>query len=124
MKNSFRILSLVCALLMVFTCFVGCKKDKGDEPEATTTVNSGEVVTTTGEAASSLPAADWGGETCLVLGHSTEVAPQFSNFEIWRAEMTDDVVGKAVWERNNRSRRSGSCSWRCRGDRQPYRPPL
>ena len=93
MKNSLRILALLCALLMLLTCFVGCRKDPDD--------NKGNGGGGNGSLAnSSLPAADWNGEECLVLGHSGAKTKQFENLEIWREEMTDDVVGKAVWERN------------------------
>ncbi len=116
MKTSLRILALLCALLMLLSCFVGCKKNNDDPAE--TTVASGDdssggkkKTTTspddpedpedpTSEIEFSLPDADWGGEECLVLGHAAEGTPQFENLEIWREEVADDVVGKAVWERN------------------------
>ena len=98
MKTSFRILALLCALLMLMSCFVGCNKKKEDDPAATTVVTSGEA---TNEIEFSLPDTDWGGEECLVLGHSDKGdTPQFENLEIWRDDVADDVVGKAVWERN------------------------
>ena len=102
MKTSLRILALLCALIMLMGCFVGCKKKQTDDPVETTT---GEV--TTGEEAKeiefSLPEKDWKGEECLVLGSAAgekNDAPQFENLEIWREDVVDDVVGKAVWERN------------------------
>ena len=100
MKTSLRILALLCALLMLMSCFVGCKKKK-DDPVATTTVAAGPAdEQDDGPIKFSLPDADWGGEECLVLGHAAEGTPQFENLEIWREEVSDDVVGKAVWERN------------------------
>ena len=106
MKTSLRILALLCALLMLMSCFVGCKKKNKDDPAATTTVAAGpsgssdDSTEDEGAIKFSLPDADWGGEECLVLGHAAEGTPQFENLEIWREEVSDDVVGKAVWERN------------------------
>lgn len=101
MKTSLRILALLCALIMLMGCFVGCKKEKTDDPETTTstTVATGEEEK---EIEFSLPDKDWGGEECLVLGHDTGASnrPQNENLEIWREEVPDDVVGKAVWNRN------------------------
>jgi hypothetical protein len=100
MKTSFRILALLCALVMLMSCFVGCNKKKEDDPAATTVATTGE-----GEKGIefSLPDTDWGGEECHVLGHQAgndNSTPQFENLEIWREDVADDVVGKAVWERN------------------------
>lgn len=101
MKTSLRVLALLCALIMLMSCFVGCKKEKTDDPSApsTTTVATGEPVK---EIEFSLPEKDWGGEECLVLGHDggRNNTPQFENLEIWREDVADDVVGQAVWERN------------------------
>ena len=100
MKTSLRILALLCALIMLMGCFVGCKKKQTDDPVETTTgaVTTGEE---SNEIEFSLPDKDWGGEECLVLGHSDKGdTPQFENLEIWREDVVDDVVGKAVWERN------------------------
>ena len=101
MKTSFRILALLCALIMLMGCFVGCKK-KTDDPAATTVATTGGA-TNEIQFSDALLGADWGGEECLVLGHQAgndNTTPQFENLEIWREEVADDVVGKAVWERN------------------------
>ena len=48
----------------------------------------------------SLSKKDWGGEDCVILGHSEEGSPQFANLEIWRDTPSNDVISKAVWSRN------------------------
>ena len=97
MKKTYRVLALFFALLMVACCFVGCKdKDKDNEetPGATTTVSSGET-TTADEYASKLPAMDWQEAIFMILGN------ELTSFEIAREELPEDVVGKAVYERND-----------------------
>ena len=101
MKTSLRILALLCALIMLVSCFVGCGKKEKNDPSSTTVTSGSSDNSKTIEF--SLPDADWGGEECLVLGHqpgNDMQTPQFENLEIWREEVSDDVVGKAVWERN------------------------
>ncbi len=77
-----------------FTCECGetkiefINKLPGGDPEVGLPTNS------------SLPDADWGGEECLVLGHAAQGTPQFENLEIWREDAADDIIGRAVWERN------------------------
>ena len=96
MKKTYRILALLFALLMVASCFIGCKKDEqGEQSAATTTVSSGEE--TEDPYASSLPLMDWQEAIFMILGReSTD-----PTFEIAREELPDDVVGKAVYERND-----------------------
>ena len=104
MKNTIRIFSLLLALLMVTGCFVACgKKDddnSGSGNGAQTT--AGVVATTEGEYVSKLPEEmDWGGEEYLILGQNTTSNEAWYTFEIAREELPSDVVGKAVWERND-----------------------
>ena len=104
MKNFVRIFSLVLALLMLASCFVACgKKDddnSGSGNGAQTT--AGVVATTEGEYVSKLPdELDWGGEEYLVLGQNDQGNTAWKTFEIAREELPDDIVGKAVWERND-----------------------
>ena len=103
MKNIIRISSLLLALLMVATCFVACKGDKVEEGNTGgQTQAGGTVATVEGEYVSKLPEEmDWGGEEYLVLGQNTTGNEAWHTFEIARAELPDDVVGKAVWERND-----------------------
>ena len=55
---------------------------------------------------SALPAKNWNGEECVVLGHSGKTATQFENLEIWREDMHYDAVGRAVWDRNTQLRQT------------------
>ena len=104
MKNTIRIFSLLLALLMVASCFVACGKkddDNGGGGNGAQTT-AGTVATSEGEYVSKLPEEmDWGGEEYLVLGQSTTANAAWYTFEISRTELPDDVVGKAVWERND-----------------------
>ena len=100
MKNWVRIFALILALLMVAGCFVACKKEdeKGNEGNK----EGNNEITTSGEYQSKLPEdMDWGGDSYLVLGQSDQSNKAWKCFEIAREEMPDDVVGKAVWERND-----------------------
>ena len=48
-----------------------------------------------------LPNKDWDGKELIVIGNINNLYPQMSNFEIARDQEPDDIVGKAVWQRNN-----------------------
>ena len=101
MKKFLRLAALFLALLMISSCFAACKKDETQDDEGGAQ-NSGVVSTSGGEYVSKLPAQkDFGGEEYLVLGQSGDANPAWRTFEISREELTDDVVGKAVWERND-----------------------
>ncbi len=93
MKKLIRILSLVLALLMLASCFVACDGDEGKGDDTTVSTNPGDD--------KALPALDWDGAEYRILGRQHETL-NFQNFEVSRDEMSDDVVGKAVWERNNK----------------------
>ena len=100
MKKFYRVLALLFALLMVASCFIGCKKkdeDKKEEGAATTTVSSGDG--TEDPYATSLPLMDWQEAIFMVLGNDETYHQK--TYEIARDEMPDDVVGKAVYERND-----------------------
>ena len=95
-----RIFTLLLALLMISSCFIACEKedDKTDEQNP----SGDNVVSTSGEYVSKLPEdMDWGGETYLVLGQNKNGNAQWETFEISYDELPNDVVGKAVWERND-----------------------
>lgn len=99
MKTYLRIFALILALLMIVPLAVACgkKKNEGEENAEATT---GGVVDPSGEYVSKLPDTyDWDEDTCDVLGRDTGFVA-FQNFEIWRENMPGDVVGDAVWERN------------------------
>ena len=102
MKNTIRIFSLLLALLMVATCFVACKNDEEKGGEGGSQTQGGTVATVEGEYVSKLPEEmDWGGEEYLVLGQNETSNSAWKTFEIAREELPADVVGKAVWERND-----------------------
>ena len=100
MKNIIRIFALILALLMVATCFVACNGKKKGDPAASSS-NLGPSTPLDSEYVSKLPAEkDWGGEEYLVIGQNTNGNAAWYTFEIARETETNDVVGKAVYERN------------------------
>ena len=103
MKKVIRIFALLLALLMVASCFMACKKDgDGDDDGDGAAKNENTVATVEGEYESKLPEdMDWAGEEYLVLGQNTSGNEAWYTFEIAREELGEDVVGKAVWERND-----------------------
>ena len=97
MKIFIKVLSLVLALLMISSTFIACNNNNddknNDDPAAAT---SGEEATTE----KALPEINWEGVEYRILGRDyTE--NNMKNFEIDRDEMPEDVVGIAVWNRNN-----------------------
>lgn len=126
MKAFIRIISVFLALVMLAAIFVGCdttddeiketenvvatKKnepdnEEDDESDAGGTNNRTPV---TVPAATERPSynskfpehMNWGGEEFLILGQNDRGNPSWENFEIARYEFPNDMVGKAVWERN------------------------
>ena len=87
MKTFIRALSLLLAMLMLATSFVAC----GD----VSTGNDDKVASTNG----GLDSVNWGGEQYRILGRD-QATDMFREFEIDRDEMPEDVVGVAVWNRN------------------------
>ena len=87
-----RMTAFLLALLMMTSIFVSCS-DTGNK--------DGDDVATTlpadGEEATKLPELDWEGQEYRILARDSDWAP---NFEIYRDELPEDVVGKAVFERN------------------------
>ena len=104
MKKSIKALVLVLALLMLLPVIAACGGKEG--PAGSTTANNqGGVVTTdpsgdTGDYVSQLPAIDWEEDIFYILGREGGGGGQGTNFEIWRENMPGDVVGDAVWTRN------------------------
>ena len=98
MKKFVKLISLVLALLMIIATFAACKKKGGGE-ETTTgtkapTVESGEA---------GIEVIDWGGQEYRILGKNSTSYKWATSFEVWCGEenkMPEDVVGKAVWTRN------------------------
>ena len=104
MKKTVRIFALLLVLIMITGCFVACNNDKANENgnNGAQTQAGGTVATSEGEYVSKLPdELDWGGEEYLVLGQNTNGNPQWENFEICYDELPSDIVGRAVWDRND-----------------------
>ena len=100
MKKFIRSITLLLAFSMLFACFTACgREDTDDGNSAASGVAS--TVEIEGEYVSKLPDMDFGGEECLILGRDASAGIQMRNFEIYRETLPDDVVGKAVWERND-----------------------
>lgn len=95
MKAFIRVMSLILALLMVMPIVVACNKPD-DQKDPNGTVAS----TTNQDGKSELPQIDWDGAEYRVLGRGGAQAV-FDNFEVDRDELPEDVVGVAVWNRNN-----------------------
>ena len=109
MKNIIRILAFVLALVMLSSAFVGCGKKKDNGGEETTAAqnngnnggnNGGGNASTEEEVyVSKLTGLRMEGEY-RVLGHYAD-EKSFYDFEVDYEEVPEDVVGQAVWNRNN-----------------------
>ncbi len=98
MKITVRILSLMLALVMLASCFIACNDDnKPDDKDSDTVVD-----TTGGETLDdgSLEVINWSGETYTILGRDGNGRTQFDSFEVGYDELPVDVVGQAVYKRN------------------------
>ena len=86
-----RILSLIIALIMILPCALSCDTDSRND-------GNGSI----SEDGAQLPDVNWKGAVFRVLGRDggTDYATIFHNFEIMRDECPEDVVGKAIYNRN------------------------
>ncbi len=82
MKTMIRLLSLLLAIMMVATTFIACGKDDDNDNDD----KDNDVI-------------NWEGEEYRILGRDYE-NNMFTNFEVDRETMPEDVVGIAVWNRN------------------------
>ena len=96
MKKIIRIMSLLLALLMVVSVFASCGETKPNDEDKNDTTASTSGDDTTEKV---LPQLNWGGQEYRVLGKESTTTWAHS-FEVYREEMPEDVVGKAVYERN------------------------
>lgn len=97
MKAFIKISSFMLALVMLASCFVGCgETPSDDEKESDTTA---DTVVDPGNTA--LSVKDWDGEVYTVLGRDGGSSSQFTNFEVGYDELPADVVGQAVYQRND-----------------------
>ncbi len=97
MKITLRILSLFLALVMLSSCFVACNNESTPEEKET---EASVADTTEAVDDGSLEVIDWGGELYTILGRDGGAASQFTNFEVGYDELPFDVVGQAVYKRN------------------------
>ncbi len=104
MKTTIKILALILALVMMLPLVLACKDNSTSEDGADSTTaqqgGPGGTVDTSDQAVSKLPSMDWNGETFDILGRDGGSYVMFHNFEIWRESMPGDVVGDAVFTRN------------------------
>ena len=107
MKKFVKLISLVLALLMVAAAFAACDKggdkDKDKDKESVATTNPGGNVTGGDTKVPDLVVMDWEGQEYRILGKESTTYPWARHFEVWcgtDGEMPEDVMGKAVWERN------------------------
>ena len=104
MKTTIKILALILALVMMLPLVLACKDNSTSEggADSTTAQQGGPdgTVDTSDQAVSKLPSMDWNGETFDILGRDGGSYVMFHNFEIWRESMPGDVVGDAVFTRN------------------------
>ena len=98
MKRLIKLLSLILVLIMIVSTFAACGKKDGDgETTAATTAPQSDE----GTKVADLEVIDWGGMEYRILGKDHPQHDAFVSFEVWRdGDIPEDVVGKAVWERN------------------------
>lgn len=91
-----KFLALTLALLMVLPALVACG---GTGDGGTTTGGAPSISTAEGDYVSKLPTIDQGGAVLRVIGQKGD-EPQYTNFEVVSSGNTGDVVGDAVYNRN------------------------
>ena len=98
MKNFIKVISLILALIMMAAAFASC--NNSDENKNKKDPNANQTQTDSSE--SDIEVIDWDGSEYRILGRSnnTNGYSWSWHFEIDRDELPEDVVGKAVWERN------------------------
>ena len=110
MKNTIRILAFILALVMLSSAFVGCGKKKDDGGEETTAAQnnggngannggSDNAATEDAEYVSKLTGLRMEGDYRILGFYSDDKG--FCDFEVDYEEVPEDVVGQAVWNRNN-----------------------
>ena len=103
MRLFIKSLSLLLAILMIASVAISCGKTDDNKGNKDNNKDTSSVATTTAtgetEYQSKLPQMDWEGTQYRILGrqYTEEI---FTNFEVDRDEMPEDVVGLAVWNRN------------------------
>ena len=106
MKKYVKIVSLILALIMTLAVFSACgqKEDEKEDPkDSVADTKDVQTSDTQTEATTKVPdigVIDWDGREYRILAKDHAQYDIFTSFEVWRQEMTEDVVGKAVWKRN------------------------
>lgn len=99
MKKFVKLISLVLALLMIIATFAACaKKDGGEETTA-----AGTKAPTVEGGVADIEVINWDGQEYRILGKNSSSYNWATSFEVWCGEenkIPEDVVGKAVWNRN------------------------
>lgn len=96
MKTSIRLISLILAMMMLLTSFVACGPDTSDDGDS----NSDDTAAETKNSALADIGINWDGADFRILGRGEGENNMFRNFELDRDSMPEDVVGIAVWNRN------------------------
>ena len=87
MKTFIRLLSLLLVIIMLASCFIACN-DTGD--------GTGDGTTPDGD----LTDLNLKGQTYAILSKSGTTNTQLNNFEVYYDDLPEDVVGQAVYNRN------------------------
>ena len=101
MSKFIKLISLMLACLMLVSVLVSCNdtQQTDDPKESTDDSVATTVAQTEEEPKTKLPEMNWEGAEYRILGRQyTEDV--FTNFEVDRDAMPEDVVGLAVWNRN------------------------
>ena len=95
MKKFVKLISLLLVLFMMVAAFAACNKGEGPakKPGPSTSVSGGE---------NDIEVIDWEGLEYRILGKNSSTYMWAKHFEVWceDGEMPEDVMGKAVWTRN------------------------
>ena len=103
MKTTVRLLSMLLAIVLLASCFVACNGDPSSSGnEGSSGKQTNPVAGTNPDEGSdgSLQVIDWGGELYTILGRDGGAQSQFTSFEVGYDELPVDVVGQAVYKRN------------------------
>ena len=99
-----KLVSVLLVFLMLVSVLVSCDSTDNKVDEESTTGSDTTVASTEDETEAKpqtkLPEMNWEGKQYRIIGrlYSEE---NMTNFEVDRDEMPEDVVGLAVWNRNN-----------------------
>ena len=98
MKKFIKIIAMMMAMLMLVATFAACNNTSDDNTDDS---NDNVAQSTTGgeQTVADLEVINWNGTDYRILGKESSTW-WAQSFEVWREEMPEDVVGKAVWDRN------------------------